>query len=82
MSQFDKCSQCNTILEMFHPWRYQEDWNGGYICKTCVQANNNDVSVPPWPDHMMSSIEPYIKWRENKAIGDFALKIIDVKGCL
>ena len=72
---FDRCSKCNTILEMFHPWRFQEDWNGGHICKHCIEEKN--AATPPWDDHMMQTVEPYIQWRENQAVGAYALSVIE-----
>jgi len=73
---FSTCSACKRNIDLFHPWQYQEDWNGGHICKHCV-SKGSDASVPPWPDHMMQTIEPYIQWRENRAISELALRVVE-----
>lgn len=65
LDEFFSCKTCKKIVEKFHHWRYR-----GEQCVECIDARNPDPSRPPWPPHMMESVEPYIQYRCNQAVND------------
>lgn len=60
MPEIQPCARCKKQIDLM-----RESIVDG-LCCNCTKSD--DPSIPPWPDHMMLSVEPYIVWRVNQAL--------------
>ena len=60
------CIRCARRVDTF-----REDYQFG-LCEPCFKLRA--PSIPPFADHLMRDIEPYILWRINQAIAEYALQ--------
>lgn len=73
---FAPCRICKAQLDLRHEWSYSRSPAWVYVCRGCLDAERVkvDASIPPLPAHVMDQIEPYIEWREGRAIAEFYLE--------
>ena len=80
-SDFAICSVCKSHIDRVRE-PHDELVAGEFRCQACIRVEmvRADAGVFPLPDHFRATLEPYIVWREDRAIAQFVLDQIEAKG--